>query len=53
MTASGAELIRQMAVGDREAFARFDDRYAPLVLPLVRRIIRARADASDALLEVF
>src|SRR2546428_13920020 len=53
MTASGAELIRQMAASDREAFARFYDRYAPLVFPLIHRIVRDRADASDVLQEVF
>lgn len=53
MTASGAELIGQMAVGDREAFARFYDRYASLVFPLIQRIVRERADASDVLQEVF
>src|SRR2546427_12691954 len=53
MTASGAELIRQMAASDREAFARFYDRYAPLVFPLIHRIVRERADASDVLQEVF
>jgi len=34
MTPTGADLIREMAAGDREAFARFYDRYAPLVFPL-------------------
>src|SRR5256885_16522610 len=53
MTGSGAELIRQMVAGDREAFARFYDRYAPLVFPLIQRILRERADASDVLQEVF
>src|SRR2546430_12632314 len=53
MTGSGAELIRQMVAGDREAFARFYDRYAPLVFPLIHRILRERADASDVLQEVF
>jgi RNA polymerase sigma-70 factor (ECF subfamily) len=53
MTASGSELIRLMVGGDREAFARFYDRYAPLVLPLIQRIVRERADASDVLQEVF
>src|SRR2546426_9967963 len=53
MTGSGADLIRQMVVGDREAFARFYDHYAPLVFPLIQRIIRERADASDVLQEVF
>ena len=41
MTASGAELIRRMAGGDRDAFARFYDRYAPLVTSLVQRIVRS------------
>src|SRR5881296_3037903 len=53
MTGSGAELIRQMVAGDREAFGRFYDRYAPLVFPLIQRMIRERADASDVLQEVF
>lgn len=53
MTESGAELVRQMAAGDREAFARFYDRYAPLIFPLIQRIVRERADASDVLQEVF
>lgn len=29
------------------------DRYAPLVFPLIQRIVRERADASDVLQEVF
>ena len=38
MPTPGTELIRAMAAGDHEAFARFYDRYAPLVFPLVLRI---------------
>ena len=53
MATSGAELVRQMAAGDREAFALFYDRYAPVVFPLILRIVRERADASDVLQEVF
>jgi RNA polymerase sigma-70 factor (ECF subfamily) len=53
MTAIGADLVRQMAAGDREAFAVFYDRYAPVVFPLILRIVRERADASDVLQEVF
>jgi RNA polymerase sigma-70 factor (ECF subfamily) len=53
MTMAGEELIRRMAAGDREAFARFYDRYAPLVYPLVLRIVRDRADAADVLQDVF
>jgi len=53
MATSSAELVRQMAAGDREAFALFYDRYAPVVFPLILRIVRERADASDVLQEVF
>src|SRR4030095_13689286 len=53
MTTAGADLIRQMAAGDRQAFAAFYDRHAPVVFPLILRIVRERADASDVLQEVF
>jgi RNA polymerase sigma-70 factor (ECF subfamily) len=53
MPTIGADLVRQMAAGDREAFAVFYDRYAPVVFPLILRIVRERADASDVLQEVF
>src|SRR5438046_8607829 len=53
MPTPGTELIRAMAAGDHEAFARFYDRYAPLVFPLVLRIVGDRADAADVLQEVF
>src|SRR5215831_7313028 len=53
MPTAGAELIRAMAAGDRDAFARFYDRYSPLVFPLILRIVRDRADAADVLQEVF
>ena len=53
MATSGADLIRHMTAGDREAFALFYDRYAPVVFPLILRIVRERADASDVLQEVF
>jgi RNA polymerase sigma-70 factor (ECF subfamily) len=53
MTTSGEELIRRLAAGDREAFTRFYDRYAPLVYPLVLRIVRDRSDAADVLQDVF
>ena len=49
----GAELIRGMATGDRDAFARFYDRYAPLVYPVILRIVRDAADAADVVQEVF
>jgi RNA polymerase sigma-70 factor (ECF subfamily) len=53
MTTAGEELIRRMAAGDRDAFGRFYDRYAPLVYPLVLRVVRDRADAADVLQDVF
>jgi RNA polymerase sigma-70 factor (ECF subfamily) len=49
----GAELIRGMATGDRDAFARFYDRYAPLVYPVILRIVRDAPDAADVAQEVF
>jgi RNA polymerase sigma-70 factor (ECF subfamily) len=53
MPTPGGDLIKAMAGGDREAFARFYDRYAPLVFPFVLRIVRDRADAADVLQDVF
>src|SRR4029450_4340461 len=53
MATAGADLIRQMAAGDRQGFAAFYDRHAPVVFPLILRIVRERADASDVLQEVF
>src|SRR2546426_12229932 len=53
MGTPGGDLIRAMAAGDHEAFARFYDRYAPLVFPFVLRIVRDRADAADVLQDVF
>jgi RNA polymerase sigma-70 factor, ECF subfamily len=53
MATIGADLVRQMAAGDREAFSVFYDRYAPVVFPLILRIVRERADASDVLQGVF
>lgn len=53
MTTAGEDLIRRMTAGDREAFSRFYDRYAPLVYPLILRVVRDRSDAADVLQEVF
>jgi RNA polymerase sigma-70 factor (ECF subfamily) len=53
MSTPEADLIRRMAAGDGEAFARFYDRYAPLVYPLILRIVRQPADAADVLQEAF
>src|SRR5919197_6164311 len=51
--ATGGELIRGMAMGNRDAFSGFYDRYAPLVYPLILRVVRDRADAADVLQETF
>ena len=53
MSSVGTDLIHQMAEGDAEAFARFYDRYAPLVYPVILRIVRERADAADILQDTF
>jgi RNA polymerase sigma-70 factor, ECF subfamily len=53
MSAPGVDLIRAMATGNHDAFARFYDRYAPLVFPFVLRIVGERADAADVLQDVF
>lgn len=48
-----ARLVRQIARGDREAFARFYDRYASLVFTFAVRLLRVRSEAEDLLQEVF
>jgi len=50
---NGADLIQQMADGDAEAFARFYDRYAPLIYPLILRILPDSTDAAECLQDVF
>ena len=50
---NGADLIHQMAEGDGEAFARFYDRYAPLMYPLILRILPDPTDAAECLHDVF
>jgi RNA polymerase sigma-70 factor (ECF subfamily) len=53
MSMAGETLVRRMAGGDRDAFGAFYDRYAPLVYPLIVRIVRDRSDAADVLQDVF
>ena len=53
MVMGGETLIRRMAAGDREAFGTFYDRFAPLLYPLIVRIVRDRSDAADVLQDVF
>ena len=50
---NGADLIHQMAEGDADAFARFYDRYAPLIYPLILRILGDPTEAAECLQEVF
>jgi RNA polymerase sigma-70 factor (ECF subfamily) len=52
-TPSDAHLIRQAALGDAESIATLYDRHAPALLGVAMRILRARADAEDALHDVF
>jgi RNA polymerase sigma-70 factor (ECF subfamily) len=51
--AEEAELLRALARGDESAFARIYDRYSPILLGLLLRILRSRAEAEDVLQEVF
>lgn len=51
--AEDAELLRAIARGDESAFARVYDRYSPILLGLMLRILRSRAEAEDVLQEVF
>ena len=53
MATGGADLLRDMAGGDRDALARFYDRYAPLVYPLISRILHDPSDAAACLHDVF
>jgi len=50
---NAADLIHQMAEGDAEAFGRFYDRYAPLIYPLILRILPDPTDAAECLQDVF
>jgi RNA polymerase sigma-70 factor (ECF subfamily) len=47
------KLIRRVAAGDREAFGRLYDRYAPLVFAFALRVLGRRPEAEDLLQEVF
>jgi RNA polymerase sigma-70 factor (ECF subfamily) len=46
-------LLARIAQGDREAFGRFYDAFAPLALGLIRRILRDPVACEDVLQEVF
>jgi RNA polymerase sigma-70 factor, ECF subfamily len=53
MAGEGAELIRRLAGGDRDAFAAFYDGYAPLAFGVIRRIVKDASTAEDVLQDVF
>jgi RNA polymerase sigma-70 factor (ECF subfamily) len=53
MAGEGAELIRRMAGGDRDAFAAFYDGYASLAFGVIRRIVKDATTAEDVLQDVF
>jgi RNA polymerase sigma-70 factor (ECF subfamily) len=46
-------MLRAVARGDESAFARVYDRYGPILLGLLLRILRSRPEAEDVLQEVF
>src|SRR5918998_3963599 len=48
-----AELLRAVARGDEDAFARVYDRYGGILFGLLLRILHSRAEAEDVLQEVF
>ncbi|MCA1630349.1 MAG: sigma-70 family RNA polymerase sigma factor [Acidobacteria bacterium] len=50
---SDAGLLRAVARGDEAALASVYDRYAPILLGLVMRILHSRGEAEDVLQEVF
>jgi RNA polymerase sigma-70 factor (ECF subfamily) len=53
MSSADADLIRQIAEGNAEALARFYDRYAALVYPLILRIVHDPGEAAACLEDVF
>ena len=53
MPTDGAELIRRMAGGDRDACAAFYDAYSALAFGLIRRVVRISAEAEEILQDVF
>ncbi|HYE14661.1 MAG TPA: sigma-70 family RNA polymerase sigma factor [Pyrinomonadaceae bacterium] len=50
---SDAALLVAVSRGDEAAFAALYDRYSPILLGLLLRILRSRAEAEDVLQEVF
>jgi RNA polymerase sigma-70 factor (ECF subfamily) len=52
-TDAAVALLARIAQGDREAFGRFYDAFAPLAMGLIRRILRDAAASEEVLQEVF
>ncbi len=52
-SAPDAELLRQIASGDGDALTRLFDLHSPVLLGLLIRILGTRAEAEEALQEVF
>ncbi len=52
-TSDGSELLAAVRLGDRMAFRALYDRFGAELLALCERILRHRADAEDAVAEVF
>src|SRR5665213_681224 len=48
-----AELLARLAAGDQDALAALYDRTSPQVFGLLRRMLEHRADAEEALLDVY
>ncbi|MGP9536735.1 ECF RNA polymerase sigma factor SigK [Brachybacterium sp. AOP43-C2-M15] len=52
-SATPAELLRAVALGDEEAFSRLYDEVSPLLFSLVRRVVRDVEMSEEVLQEVF
>ena len=50
---SDTVLMERAGLGDVDAFASIYDRHAPIVLALLRRMLRSSSDADDVLHDVF
>lgn len=48
-----ADLLREIALGDEDAFSRLYDLTAPVLLALIRRVVRDMAISEEVLQEVF
>ena len=53
MQATDAELIARITAGDSGAVAELYDRFAPMLFPMVLRVVRDKAEAEDILHDAF